>query len=135
MASLIAGPLFGPFYGLRLALDMIGGDLLSPPSLGRLAVSSVNLGVALFGALAFALPALLGMKRRGLKPSPLLALLPVYFLLLSAAAWLALWEWTIKPFAWNKTDHVPHDDDQAGTAARNLPSSASAIKARALSTP
>lgn len=49
------------------------------------------------------------MRRRGLKPSPLLLLAPAYFILLSVAAWLALWEWTLKPFVWNKTDHVPHE--------------------------
>lgn len=137
MSSLIAGPLFGPLYGVRLMIDMIWGDLLSPPSPARLALSSVSLGIALFGTLAFILPAALGMRRRGLKPSPLLLLAPAYFILLSVAAWLALWEWTLKPFVWNKTDHVPHEAeaDQAGAEARNLPAKASAIKARALSTP
>jgi glycosyltransferase XagB len=57
MSSLLAGPLFGPFYGLRLARDLIGGDLLAPQNVERLALASVNLGVALFGTLAFVLPA------------------------------------------------------------------------------
>jgi hypothetical protein len=57
MSSLLAGPLFGPFYGLRLARDLIGGDLLARQNVERLALASVNLGVALFGTLAFVLPA------------------------------------------------------------------------------
>ena len=42
MSSLLAGPLFGPFYGLRLARDLIGGDLLAPPTVERLALASVS---------------------------------------------------------------------------------------------
>jgi hypothetical protein len=137
MASLLAGPLFGPFYGLRIALDMVRGDLLAPAGLPRLALAANSLAIALFGGLAFVLPALVGMRRRGIKPSPRLLLLPAYLALLSVAAWRALWEWTRHPFLWNKTDHVPHPQkpDQAGAAATNLPASASSIKARALSTP
>jgi hypothetical protein len=77
------------------------------------------------------------MKRRGMKAHPRLLLAPFYFALLSAAAWLALWEWTRKPFVWNKTAHLPRPPiaHQSGAAAINLPASASAIKARVLSTP
>ncbi|MDR3449418.1 MAG: glycosyltransferase family 2 protein [Alphaproteobacteria bacterium] len=137
MSSLLAGPLFGPFYGLRLAQDLIFGELLAPPTIERLAFASINLAIALFGSLAFVLPALLAMKRRGLKASPLLLLTPVYLAFLTAAAWLALWGWTRKPFVWNKTAHFPHpaSADQAGAAATNLPAKASAISARVLSTP
>ncbi len=69
MTSLIAGPLFGPFYSLRLAYDLFWGDLLSPPNFPRLAFSSLSLGVALFGALVFILPNLIGMRRRRLRLS------------------------------------------------------------------
>ena len=137
MSSLLAGPLFGPFYGLRLARDLIGGDLLAPQNVERLALASVNLGVALFGTLAFVLLALHAMRRRGLRASPLLLLTPLYLALQTVAAWLALWQWTRKPFVWNKTAHHarPKRGNQAGTAATNLPASASAINARVLSTP
>jgi cellulose synthase/poly-beta-1,6-N-acetylglucosamine synthase-like glycosyltransferase len=138
MSSLLAGPLFGPFYGLRLARDAFSGDLLTPQTFEQLTVASFSLGIALFGTLAFVLPPLLGMKRRGMKANPRLLLAPFYLALLSVASWLALWEWTRKPFVWNKTDHLPRpqqDAPQAGAEAKNLPASASAIKARVLSTP
>jgi cellulose synthase/poly-beta-1,6-N-acetylglucosamine synthase-like glycosyltransferase len=61
MASLIAGPLFGPFYGLRIVWDMVRGDLLAPAGFPRLALAANSLAIALFGALAFFLPALVGM--------------------------------------------------------------------------
>jgi cellulose synthase/poly-beta-1,6-N-acetylglucosamine synthase-like glycosyltransferase len=137
MASLIAGPLFGPFYGLRIVWDMVRGDLLAPAGFPRLALAANSLAIALFGALAFFLPALVGMRRRGIKPSPRLLLLPAYLALLSAAAWRALWEWTRHPFRWNKTDHVPHPQtpDQAAAMARNFPARVSAIRARIWSRP
>ena len=34
-----------------------------------------------------------------------LASLPLYWLLMSVAAWLALWQFATKPFHWNKTEH------------------------------
>ena len=31
--------------------------------------------------------------------------MPVYWLLMSGAAWLALWQFMTAPFHWNKTEH------------------------------
>lgn len=45
---------------------------------------------------------------RGIRNSRLLVLgLPLYWVLLSIAAWGALWELIRKPHHWNKTDHFP----------------------------
>jgi cellulose synthase/poly-beta-1,6-N-acetylglucosamine synthase-like glycosyltransferase len=107
MTSLIAAPLFGPFYGLRLAYDLWFGDLLAPPTVERLIYATSSLSIALFGALVFVLPNLIGMRRRRLRASPVLLLAPAYLLLLTYAAWRALWEWTRQPFVWNKTTHTP----------------------------
>jgi len=138
MTSLIAGPLFGPFYGLRLAYDLFWGDLLAPPTFPRLFYSSLSLGVAVFGALVFILPNVIGMRRRRLRASSFLLLAPAYLLLMSLATWRALWEWTRQPFVWTKTEHVPRPTGAAGQAAsgfKNFPASASAISERVLSTP
>jgi hypothetical protein len=107
MASLIAGPLFGPFYGMRMIHDICFGDLLAPPTLERLVFASFSLGVALFGSVCFVLPNVIGMKRRRMRPSPMLLLAPIYLLAMSFAAWRALWEWTRQPFVWTKTTHCP----------------------------
>jgi cellulose synthase/poly-beta-1,6-N-acetylglucosamine synthase-like glycosyltransferase len=107
MSTLIAGPLFGPFYSLRLAYDLGFGDLLTPPNAERLILASLSLSVAFFGALVFVLPNWIGMRRRRLRPSRALLLAPAYLLLLSFAAWRALWEWTRQPFMWTKTAHTP----------------------------
>lgn len=134
MASLLAGPLFGPLYGARLAYDLFWGDLLQPQNPLAVLHASFCLAVALFGLAAFVLPIICGMRRRGFPPSAQLLLAPAYLLLLSFASWRALWEWTTKPFAWTKTDHAPRRQAYV-SGAKNLPASASAIKVRALSTP
>jgi hypothetical protein len=34
-----------------------------------------------------------------------LATMPLYWLLMSAAAWAALWQFLVAPYHWNKTEH------------------------------
>jgi hypothetical protein len=34
-----------------------------------------------------------------------IATMPIYWLLMSIAAWLALWQFAFAPFKWNKTEH------------------------------
>jgi cellulose synthase/poly-beta-1,6-N-acetylglucosamine synthase-like glycosyltransferase len=50
-------------------------------------------------------------RSRGLRPGRFLALcLPLYWTLLSVAAWGAFWELIRKPHHWNKTEHFPTAD-------------------------
>ncbi|MGH8513105.1 MAG: glycosyl transferase, partial [Gammaproteobacteria bacterium] len=50
--------------------------------------------------------AILGMSRRKLLGLwPFLPLLPVYYLLTSAAAWMALYDLILRPYHWHKTEH------------------------------
>ncbi len=74
MTSLIAGPLFGPFYVVRFVHDLVWGDLLAPATATRLAFAALNLSVGIYGLAALIAPLILGMKRRGLKASPFLLL-------------------------------------------------------------
>ncbi|MBZ6078591.1 glycosyltransferase [Microvirga puerhi] len=58
------------------------------------------------GLAAIFLPALMALKRRRLwRLLPWTALLPIYYLLVSVAAWRAIWEVMHVPFHWNKTSH------------------------------
>ncbi len=34
-----------------------------------------------------------------------LATMPAYWLLMAAAAWMALWQFMVAPSQWNKTEH------------------------------
>ena len=60
----------------------------------------------LTGMQALALPALVAMRRRGLRSyARALALMPIYYALISAATWVALYELIVRPFHWHKTEH------------------------------
>lgn len=69
-------------------------------------LAGLNLFILLAGyGLAIALT-LRGLHRRGIFGwAGTLATMPFYWLLMSAAAWLALWQFIRAPFHWNKTEH------------------------------
>lgn len=47
-----------------------------------------------------------GLRRRSVRGVAVtLATMPVYWLLMSAAAWMAVWQFIMAPFHWNKTEH------------------------------
>jgi hypothetical protein len=63
--------------------------------------------------------AALGMaKRRLLGLAPWLVLLPVYWLLLSVAAWWALIDLLANPYHWAKTSHGHARSSRRGAAAK-----------------
>jgi cellulose synthase/poly-beta-1,6-N-acetylglucosamine synthase-like glycosyltransferase len=58
------------------------------------------------GAAAIFVPAAVALGRRRLwRLAPWLPLLPVYYALVSVAAWRGIWELAVAPFRWNKTSH------------------------------
>jgi cellulose synthase/poly-beta-1,6-N-acetylglucosamine synthase-like glycosyltransferase len=58
------------------------------------------------GALSMIVPAILGVwRRRWFSLFPWLLLMPVYYLLISIAAWRGLYELIVAPSRWNKTQH------------------------------
>lgn len=61
---------------------------------------------AVFGYLGSAAIGWLGLSRRGLRSSAwVLVLTPLHWMLLSVAAWRALYQLFTTPFAWEKTEH------------------------------
>ena len=54
-----------------------------------------------------------GLRRRLPRARFIVASMPLYWLMISAAAWLALWQFATNPFHWNKT---PHKGMRAGKA-------------------
>jgi hypothetical protein len=62
----------------------------------------------LTGIEVVAVPAVVAMRRRGLKPYGRALLgMPLYYALVSAATWVALYELIVRPFHWHKTSHGP----------------------------
>ena len=104
--GMIVSALFHPvfvgsiLYGLA-KLAMAGGLAPGDAAIGAIALGNVAIGYAAF--IALGLVTLSGIE----KPRPLVfvALTPVYWLLLSLAAWAALWEIYRRPHHWSKTPH------------------------------
>lgn len=104
--GMIVSALFHPvfvgsiLYGVA-KLAMAGEFAPGDAAIGAVALGNVVIGYAAF--IALGLVTLSGIE----KPRPLVfvALTPVYWLLLSLAAWAALWEIYRRPHHWSKTPH------------------------------
>lgn len=134
----VLGSFFYPVFVAATGTAMLSGSLLSPNGPLELLFSSLALVLSVSGiCVVFLVPAL-GAWRRG---APglwrWLPLVPVYHLLASLAAWLALYEYLDDRFAWNKTVHglarssryrgrqqPPPLTDAAATPAPPLPAGA-----------
>lgn len=95
-----------PFFLAGVAHAFLSDGFWQSSSAAEVVVKALS--ALLFGAGVFSmvLPALLGAQRRGLvRLWLMLPLLPFYYLLVSLAAWRALYELVVSPFHWNKTDH------------------------------
>jgi hypothetical protein len=105
MTTLVIAPPLWPFFTALMAHDLWTG-LPSPASALELIEVVLWLSAGLFGIGSILWLALLGMKRRKLLGLwPFLPLLPLYYLLTSAAAWLALYDLILRPYHWHKTEH------------------------------
>jgi cellulose synthase/poly-beta-1,6-N-acetylglucosamine synthase-like glycosyltransferase len=88
-----------PLFLVRLAIALIG-----PDGSGDVTVLA---GVTVAGGyLASAVIAMVGLARRRLTGAAwALALMPLHWILLSAAAWRALYQFLFAPYRWEKTEH------------------------------
>ncbi|WP_395666827.1 glycosyltransferase [Methylocella sp.] len=106
MVNLSIGPLLSPFFGAALVVDLMRFGPPRPDSPLSLVEATLWTSVAGLGAVSILWSATLGMRRRGLGGLwPFLALLPFYYLLMSAANWAALYDLIARPFHWLKTEH------------------------------
>lgn len=79
-----------------------------PPNAGLALVvlSGANLFVLVGGYGISIILTRRALRRRGLRRwYGTLATMPFYWMLMSLAAWLALWQFIVAPFHWNKTEH------------------------------
>lgn len=93
------------FVGSTMIALLHGGwlDAFAPHE-----IIAASIGFVIFaaGLCAMLLPPLVALSRRRLiRLTPWLLLLPVYYVLMSIAAWRAVWEIARKPDQWNKTEH------------------------------
>jgi cellulose synthase/poly-beta-1,6-N-acetylglucosamine synthase-like glycosyltransferase len=100
------GPLIGPLLAGRLAYDLAYSRLLTPATPFEVAFSTLWCFLALSGGLALLVPLIVGMFRRRFTAfAPALLYLPLWMLMLSIAAWRALYQLWRSPFHWEKTEH------------------------------
>lgn len=106
VAGALIGPMFGPAFALAFAARGLPGDAFAPRGFAGACAAALWFAVCLGGLASALWPALLGLRRRGLPQLALwLPLLPLYWALLSIAAWWALADFIRDPFHWAKTDH------------------------------
>jgi hypothetical protein len=95
-----------PVFAVAAIIAWSNGALAMPGGPGGGWAASIALMVMLAGAIAILLPPALGAWRRGeYRLLAFLPLLPLYYGLVSAAAWLALLEYVTRRHSWNKTAH------------------------------
>jgi hypothetical protein len=99
-----------------LAVDAVAsGRLLEAHTTMEIASASIGLTLFAAGFLALVLPPSAGLYRRGwTRLLPLVALMPVYYCLVSLAAWRGLVEFVLAPQRWNKTEHGLAKTSRAG---------------------
>jgi cellulose synthase/poly-beta-1,6-N-acetylglucosamine synthase-like glycosyltransferase len=103
----VLAALVHPVFALLLVSDAALGSLLVPAdSFAQWADKSLIFVTLMSGYIASGVLALVGMRRRGLLSSAwVLLFIPIYWLLLSAAAWRAAWKLFTAPHQWEKTAH------------------------------
>ena len=103
-ASIFVSALFHPFF-IALTLWYLHLGPLKPSFLLTV-LNCLSLVLFVLGYGVTMLAGLLALRQRGLKGWWFtIATMPVYWLLISVAAWLALWQFIFSPFTWNKTEH------------------------------
>jgi cellulose synthase/poly-beta-1,6-N-acetylglucosamine synthase-like glycosyltransferase len=91
---------------VTLALFAAHPGLPADAGAGMILFAGLNLFILVAGYAAAILLARKALRRRGLADwSGTLATMPAYWLMMSAAAWAALWQFIAEPFHWNKTEH------------------------------
>src|SRR5690606_15810900 len=132
VAGTVLTALFFPVFLVASVLMLADGSLFTADAPMRRAFAAIGLTLFAAGSLAMVVPALIGLRRRNLQRlAPYVALMPLYFMLISFAAWLGVIELLRSPFRWNKTEHglartseaAKRRADPAETAVRPVRSS------------
>lgn len=105
MAGIIGSALLHPVFLAMLMHDLVFAepDVPGGPEQFQRATALVVLVAGYASAMLAGLRALHIRRMHRLMPSVLA--MPVYWMLISAGGWLALWQLVRAPFHWNKTRH------------------------------
>ena len=120
-----------PVFLVAVIAAFLDGGFMQSGSLPDIVLRTLALGLFGSGLFSMIVPALLGAHRRRVRSLWLMVpLLPFYYLLVSGAAWRALYELVVAPFHWNKTDHgLARSSHYAGKAGSDVTAPATARSA------
>ncbi|HEU5016712.1 MAG TPA: glycosyltransferase family 2 protein [Pseudolabrys sp.] len=94
------------FLGALVATPITGISLWAGDTTFGTALSALCIAAATAGYLVSGFVSWLGLQRRGLQQTAwVLLLIPVHWVLLSLAAWRALYQLVVAPHLWEKTPH------------------------------
>jgi len=106
MLGAALGGLLGPALSAWALWRVAGGQLLAAPTVLQGVGDALALALLLAGFLAMGIPIVLALRGRGLQRLyASLPLLPLYYALVSLAAWAALIDLAWRPYHWSKTEH------------------------------
>jgi cellulose synthase/poly-beta-1,6-N-acetylglucosamine synthase-like glycosyltransferase len=124
--TLIVGAIFGCLFWPAFAVGTIsrvvtiGQDTMSP---SREMSDVFTYILALSGVWTILLPAVVAARSRRLNvPASMFLLLPVYYLLVSAATWTAILDLALRPHYWGKTAHGRSRQGASSLIRRTQPS-------------
>ncbi len=106
MLGAALGGLLGPALAVWALWRVLAGQLLAASTVWRGVGDGLALALLLSGLLAIIIPVALALRGRGLRRLYwTLPLLPLYYCLVSIAAWAALIDLALRPYHWSKTEH------------------------------
>jgi cellulose synthase/poly-beta-1,6-N-acetylglucosamine synthase-like glycosyltransferase len=102
----VSGGLFGPAFFAYALWRGATGRLFAAPTSVEAVCNAITLLLISSGSFAVLAPVALALRRRGLQRLYYtLPLLPLYYCLVSIAAWAALVDLARRPYHWAKTEH------------------------------
>jgi hypothetical protein len=106
MGILLSGLLHPFFSAFTVWCFATGVFFPETPDLQLILLAGIHLAVLVAGYAAAMLCALVALRRERHRLSLVtIVTMPFYWLLMTPAAWLALWQFALHPFVWNKTRH------------------------------
>jgi glycosyltransferase XagB len=104
--GVLLGALTFPFFAGWFVWNAWTGEVWDASTWPLFLANCLALEIALIGLLVLLLPAVVGLRRRRQwHLVPWLLSAPLYLLLVSLAAWMAVWDFLRAPFYWDKTEH------------------------------
>ena len=114
MIGTFLAALLYPWFTMSFLWSVLSGNVLQRAAEpAEFAAFVANLSVFVLGHGFMLAAGAEGLRRRLPRARFIVASMPLYWLMISAAAWLALWQFATNPFHWNKT---PHKGMRAGKA-------------------